>query len=52
MQYQEVEQELGQVWLDCWFDRVHIRYLGNGRLGFRSYSDSLFQTPECRPSKK
>ena len=43
MQYQEVEQELGQVWLDCWFDRVHIRYLGNGGYWFRSYSGSLLE---------
>ena len=31
---------------------VHIHCCGNGGLWFRFYSDSLFQTPECRPSKK
>jgi hypothetical protein len=27
-------------------DRVNIRYLGNGGLGFRSYSGSLFEGPK------
>ena len=30
----------------------HIRCCGWGLWRFRSYSESLFQTPECRPSKK
>ena len=31
--------------LGCWgFDRVHIRYLGNGRYGFRPYGGSLLNS--------
>ncbi|MDQ0669517.1 hypothetical protein QF039_003817 [Pseudomonas sp. W2I6] len=29
-----------------WFDRGHIRYLGYGRLWFRSYSGSLWKSPK------
>jgi len=29
--------------LDVGSDRVHIRYLGNGCYGFRSYSGSLLE---------
>ena len=35
-----------------WVVGVHIHCCDNGHLWFRFYSDSLFQTPECRPSKK
>jgi len=31
---------------------VHIRCCGNGCLWFRPYGESLWQTPECRPSPK
>ena len=30
------------------FDRVHIRYLGNGHYWFRSYSGSLLEGPKSK----
>jgi len=37
------------LWADCFFvDWVHIRCFGCCRWRFRSYSDSLFQTPKSK----
>jgi hypothetical protein len=41
---------IGLDWIGL--DWELIRFFGDGGWRFRSYSDSLFQTPECRPSKK
>ncbi|SDS81430.1 hypothetical protein SAMN04490206_1477 [Pseudomonas umsongensis] len=45
-------RECGQTSNPVGCQGVHIHFCGNGHLWFRFYSDSLFQTPECRPSKK
>ena len=34
------------AWQSTQLDRVHIRYLGNGHLGFRSDSGSLLEGPK------